>query len=233
MRKLYIISTLFWLFAGCDQPKDNSHSEIEPLYYLEGSYLEGYFLDTTAISNEMPNFLEDTLGSFVYRINRDYYLPSDRLRRLTEKAESLFPPVDTIMASYGFNAFEIPQDESMWWSQTFDGVRIPYAITWSSVEYYRSLLNLYEQGLFEEAQTISMSSASLIYETEIEYYRSFQVLDISYQSVWVVSQTLEWDNYCGSLCAMSFRAKRMVIFDYDTEQLIAVIGDGTPLVMVS
>ena len=231
-RIIVIFAPILLVLLTCEKPS-SLENDIQELEYLEGGYLEGYYLNTTAIEPEMPMFLEDTIGDFTFRIFRDHYHWSDRHHRLVEKAESLFPPSDSIMSLQNYNVDEIPANESLWWYSTFDGVRIPYAITWEAVEYYLTLLDYYEEGLFEEAGTIDVSRADFNYETTVTQYDSFQILNYSFGRVYVVTQLLEWDSYCGPLCALFLTARRSVIIDFETEQVLGVFGDGPCLVMVS
>jgi len=76
---------------------------------------------------------------------------------LIEKAESFFPSESVFEYQDNYN----PNGEPCWWSGDFDGVRIPYAVTGSSVEYYVSLIRYFQKGEFNVAGTIQMQSSSI------------------------------------------------------------------------
>ncbi len=196
-------------------------------------HLAGYYLDETSLWEEMPWTLADSSGAFTYSISRSFYPWSDHQRRSLEKTESLFPPPDSILIHGDMQPSDIPGDESLWWYTQFDSVRIPYAIPWAAVQYYLDLLELYEQGIFPGAGSRENRTAALSYEASVDHYDDFHISAGSYGQVTVVTQRLQWTSYCGYMCSLMFTVERQVILDYETEEVLAILGDGPTGFIVS
>ena len=113
------------------------------------------------------------------------------------------------------------------------GIRLPYAITGASVEYYSNLIRLYRLGDFGTAETIPNITADFRYDANIKYYDSFTAEnDETYSGVYVISLSLKWSSYCGSLCALWFTKERTIIIN-DKNKFVYIIGDGYAEVAVS
>ena len=215
MKYLYSISAIFLFLLGSDDliidQKENN--------------LEGYYIDSSAINNNIPEFLEDTTGVFTFLINRYYF--NEKQRRILEIAESLFPSADAIFELGQLSESKLQINEPIWWKSQRGLVRIPYSITWSAVKYYWDQIKLYKQGSFKEAGTITLIKASFKYEAIVNYYESYQMNNTKYEKVYVVTQKLRANSMCGLNCGMGFGARRVVVIDgSDTEEVIAVFGDG-------
>jgi hypothetical protein len=207
----YIVILLF--VCSCDHATQNncpiiSHTSYNPL--------NSYYYDTNAVTIELPVLLIDTAGSsFTLEVTRQVgYEPA---KRLTEKAESFFPP-DSMVNELGFIDTSAIA-ESLWWYEELDGTRVPYAITGSAIEYYINRIRWYRQN------TSSMISAYFKYNSTFEYYYDCIVGNTKYEEVFIVVQEMQWMQYCGPLCAMGFTRKRIIIFDKN-EDIIAIIGDS-------
>ncbi len=188
--------------------------------------LDGYYFNFNVLEQALPDALIDT--STVFRINLERSVLYPNERRLIEKAEAFFPPESVFENQDDYN----PNGEPRWWYGDFDGIRIPYAITGSSVDYYVSLIRYFQKGEFDAAGTIRMQSASVTYTSAAKHYDSFIFGNERFTDVYVVSQELKWKNYCGILCALWFTKTRMIVFD-SNENVIAVFGDGSTIVIVS
>jgi hypothetical protein len=195
---------------GCNHSTEN-----EPIIIHDPPVtnpLKEYYFDTTAVSIDLPQKLIDTAGSFTIEVTRN--IGYSQAKRLTLKAESFFPPDSVIPLYFGPSS----TTESRWWFETFDGTRLPYAITGSAIEYYINRIRWFQQNVSY------MSSAYFKYNSTFDYYENCVVGNIKYEQVFVVEQEMEWMQYCGPLCAMGFHKKRIILFD-NNENIIAVIGD--------
>ena len=185
---------------------------------------EGYYIDSTAIYNNIPEFLEDTVGVFTFLINREY--SNKKQRRVLETVESLFPPADSILKSDKLDESKLQINESLWWSDHHGRVRIPYSITWSAVKYYWDLIELHDSGSFDQAYAFHFRKALFKYEAIIKYYESFETIKKKYNRVYVVTQRLGLNVNCGPYCRWGFSARRLVVIDGENEEVIAVFDDG-------
>jgi len=190
-----------------------------------------YYFDYSSSLSDLPDTVVDTSGSYTIIIERN----TNRAfhEEIIAKAEACFPPEYQIIDPQDRDKLNIPSGESLWWGGSFDGVRIPFAITGSAVEYYTRLIQLYKEGKFEEAGTIENISASFTYKVSVTHYNGFVYDNHNYGRVHVVQQELSWSNYCGMLCALWFTRERLIIFDAKDSALLGVIGDGHGRIVVS
>lgn len=214
MKGLMLICGLLVL-TGCSEPV----GVCDPLV--------GYYYDYGDESPELPSSVVDTVGSFDIIIERLEY------RALVRKAETLFPPASEILGYRRGQDGACLSDEPLWWYTSFDGVRIPYAVTASAVAYYLNLIYLYREGDFDGAGTLPMIYASLEYHAKVHFWQTFITDTAKYDRVYVVEQELRWGSYCGMLCGLWFTKRRFVIFSEDTGALLGIIGDGVTGVVVS
>jgi hypothetical protein len=156
-------------------------------------------------------------------------------RRALEAAERADPPREELFTSRAATPYRLrerPADPRVWWNSVFDGVRIPYAITDAAVAYYLELSAALRRGETGSTAGIRMSSSRLEYVATVERQASFALGDTTYADVYVVRLRLEWLNYCGPLCALSFTHDRTVVVD-DAGVVRAIRGDGNSQVTVS
>jgi hypothetical protein len=76
-----------------------------------------------------------------------------------------------------------------------------------------------------------MSQVSLKYNSSIQHYKQFESAGKTFRDVYVVQMHLEWEQYCGNLCAMSINRQRTVILPSNGE--LMTTGDGVESVIVS
>ena len=153
-------------------------------------------------------------------------------------AESFYPPRDSVLnaASPEFQIF-IP-DTNYWFYDSFDGVRIPYAITIDAINYYSNIIDL-----LNASPNSLIYKADFDYKAEVAYFNSysFEGIDpftgdtlpsISFNNVFVVKMDLSWDHSCGPECGLYIIHKRIVIFNSEGE-LLQIFHDGKIPVTVS
>jgi hypothetical protein len=156
-------------------------------------------------------------------------------RRALEAAERADPPREAVLASFARAHFKLrdrPADSRLWWNSAFDGVRIPYAVTDAAVAYYIALSAALRRGETGWTRGIQMSSSRLEYVAAVERHGSFVLDDTTHSDVYVVRMRLEWLNYCGPRCALSFTKERTVVVDR-AGVVRAVRGDGNSQLTVS
>jgi hypothetical protein len=219
---LSIILFIFFFTSCKDLPEEPTH---------EQESFDGYYFDFCAFSSELPQSLVDTSSSFKIKIRRETF--HDEWKILIEKAEACFPPKNKILESYFFTEPDSVHEESLWWCDIFDGIRIPYCITGSSVAYYTELIKSFQSGDFSGAGIFVFQSASVEYEASVTFYESIILGTESYTEVYIVKQKLKWNDYCGNMCALITLIERLVIFEKNGYKLLGVIGDGYPMVIVS
>jgi hypothetical protein len=125
-----------------------------------------------------------------------------------------------------------PENEEIWWFASFDGVRIPYALTRASVAYYLRLTEAFRTGDFDSVGTFPMQSSSVEYTATINRRPDFVYEGNHFEDVYVVEMDLSWSDVCGNLCGLWFSKKRVVVLSLDGN-LRAVFGDGVTTFMVS
>lgn len=171
-------------------------------------------------------------GEFVIEIARSF--EDERQACLILEAEAAWPERQEILDLIGDGqkqAWAGVTDEPLWWFRTFDGVRIPYAITEACLPYYLGLIEAFMAGDFSQAGGIAMKKAKLEYSASVEHHETFTHEKRTFQDVDVVSLSLHWFQFCGGECAMGFGKERIVVFGPDGG-VLAVFGDGeTPYIV--
>jgi len=203
------------------------------IFFIYGcsNNLEKYYFDYSEFAQEFPANLIDTSSVFTIKINRDIRFKT--WKKLIEKAESCFPPVEEVLKHYKYKDNIKDFDKNLWWYKKSDGVNIPYAITYSSVNYYINLINNFKKGKFKESGTAEMKFARFTYSAKVHSYSSIVYNESKYENIYVVELKLRWKNNCGPLCATSFDKNRLVIFREDDFKLLGIIGDGKTNYVVS
>ncbi len=213
----FIVLILGSLTFSCSKKKDITNTDycIVPI---------GYFIDRNEQDTVLPANYYDTLTNYTIRITRTFSTPQEE--DMLKLAEAIFPPKDMILQEDNgpISDDAVNYTGTLWWFTNFDGVRIPYALTGASVEYYKQLITYFQDGDFTSANTIDMNSAYLVYDADVSYRSSYTLGEKYYKNVYVVNLSLKWGCSCGTLCAQDFRAKRIVVID-NNNMIITVSGD--------
>lgn len=171
-------------------------------------------------------------GEYKITIVREYGNPQEA--KLIQLAESTYPGRDDVLAaaqSAWVRKAVLPA-EQLWWYDSFDDVRIPYAVTGDALRYYRDLTLAFRGGDFSGSNNIPMLNSNLDYKATVKHHESYTAGGKAFQDVTLVSLTLTWGQYCGSECAMYFKKEREVVFDR-SGKILAVLFDGKTGVLVS
>jgi hypothetical protein len=187
----------------------------------------------------LPDSLSESYAGGSFRLTVLRTADSERDRRLLRRAESFFPPHESIEAdvadflrSSGGRGWTARMDEaaslagSRWWWDTFDGILTPYALTGPTVAYYIERL----RDLAAGPSPVAEFTGSAIHRGEMRYRAGVRCQDEGARCV--VDMRLEWRYRCGSACAIWFTEERAVTFDASGE-IVSVEGDGRPSYEVS
>jgi hypothetical protein len=155
---------------------------------------------------------------------------------LIQAAESLLPPREQVIKEHVCNderpdpavckGVRLRTTSDLWWHDTFDRLRIPYAVTASAVRYY--LL----QSARLAAGKGTARHGSFRYTARVEHKQRHVEGTRAFDDVHVVTLDLRWRTYTGPLAACSFYSTRVVVFSAAGKAL-AVIGDGKTMLIVS
>jgi hypothetical protein len=171
-------------------------------------------------------------GGFRLEIRREY--EGDGQAELIRRAESEQPPRKAVLALIGDKASQKRVgvgEEPLWWFQTFDGIRIPYAITQEALLYYVQVMEAFREGDFVPSKGVAMKKAILEYSASVSHHDAFEHSGRILEKVDVVHMSLSWSQYCGGECAMAFHKERIVVFGKGG-QVQAVFLDGeTPYIV--
>lgn len=161
-------------------------------------------------------------GNHTARMVRTF--ADEKEHKLLQIAEATYPTAIRVKEASGSKA-EAPQgNERLWWCSSFDGVRIPYAITKSAVAYYLDVSTEFAKTKPRHAFWTNMKSSELKYSAIVSRKETYRVGKSDFTNVYVVSMKLDWLQYCGNLCAMKFNATRNVILNEDGK-VLAVEND--------
>jgi hypothetical protein len=205
----------------------------------------GYHVGATIV---LPDSLVEILarGRFRASVIRAATTPNDS--RLIALAEQLYPNPEAVIASatnaddrnrlvaaatgVSLRTMNIPQRPAgnptdRWWLDKFDETWIAFAATAGAVNYYLGRLHDYAEGRspFGFSATEGTDHGSLTYTARV-------VPSSDPGIAHVVELQLEWNYWCGTLCAMEFILTRRVFFDA-AGHAVRVEGDGRPMVLVS
>lgn len=191
--------------------------------------LEGYY-EVTPVS--LPDSLSESYAGGVFRLSVLRIADSERDRGLLRRAESLFPPQESIEAARADylrtrggrgRTTQMEEIASMvgprWWWNSFDETLTPYALTGPAVAYYLERL----RDLAAGPNPLAEYTGTTWHSGRVDYRASVECRGDP--GPCVVEMQLAWGYTCGSLCAIHFTEERSVTFDASGE-VISVEGDG-------
>jgi hypothetical protein len=205
----------------------------------------GYHVGAAAA---LPDSLVEVLARGRFRASVLRVAANANDARLIAAAEQLYPTPDAIIATattadernrliataagIPLDTLKIPQRAAgsppdRWWLDAFDETWIPFAVTAGAVDYYLGRLHDYAAGRspFGFSATDGPDHGSLSYTARVVPSSEPGVARI-------VELHLQWEYWCGMLCAMEFIHTRRVFFDA-AGRAVRVGGDGRPEVVVS
>jgi len=180
----------------------------------------------------------DSNSSFNAYIYRPEF--KDGESSIVDIAESLYLPREIVSDSQE-NSFQTEDSvinyniKDLWWRDNFDGIRKPYSLTKSAINYYIGLIESFRKNEFEEIGVYPQKSASFHYVVEIERRLTFERDGYVFKDnnrLNIVILTMKWESYCGDVCALKFEKKRIVVIN-DSGQVLAVFGDGPTKAKIS
>ena len=153
----------------------------------------------------------------------------EKEEKLLQIAEATYP-TDSQVREHSKRPPEAGRgNERLWWCSSFDGVRIPFAITRGAVAYYLDVSTEFSK---RKARDPFMKSSGLTYSASLAPKETHRVGTSEFTNVYVVSMELGWSQYCGPLCAMAFQASRKVVLN-EAGKVLAVENDTCPPTIVS
>lgn len=189
-----------------------------------------WFVDERDFALELPKRLVEESGNYTIVITREW--DGKKELELLKKAEAVYPNKDEIVAEAKKkdSEWQIPLEDKdpLWWYSSFDGVRIPYAITARAVRYYLDLTQAFRRGDFIVSANIRMLKSQLKYTVAIQYHSNFVYEQQEFRGVYVATLELNWSQYCGNMCAMAFGKKRIVVLAPDGEVRAVFLDGSTP-----
>ena len=206
-----------------------------------GSVLLLFLLATTTTAQHGQTFIiddEDLAHPLTFKeLNRSgkhevkivRRFADEREERLLQIAEATYP-AESQVKEHSKRPPEAGQaNERLWWCSSFDGVRIPFAITKGAVAYYLDVSTEFGKT---KARDPFMKSSHLTYSASLARKETYRVGTSVFTNVYVVSMELGWSQYCGSLCAMAFGASRKVVLN-EEGKVLAVENDNCAPTIVS
>lgn len=117
-----------------------------------------------------------------------------------------------------------PKDASQWWYREELGIRIPFAITAGTVEYYSKLVGNYGK---QEFKRFLEPSSSVDYHASVAFHALFEQDGRKFADVHVVTLKLVFaQNFAATGTeGMHFEKSRSVVLDA-AGKVLAVYGDG-------
>jgi hypothetical protein len=205
----------------------------------------GYHVGAAVV---LPDSLVEVLARGRFRASVLRVAMNANDARLIAAAEQLYPIPDAIIATAttadernrllataagtSLKTLKVPQRPAgspvdRWWLDAFDETWIPFAVTASAVDYYLGRLHDYAAGRspFGFSATDGADHGSFSYTAKVIPSSEPGVARI-------VELQLQWEYWCGMLCAMEFIHTRRVFFDA-AGRAVRVEGDKRPEVVVS
>jgi len=171
--------------------------------------------------------------AFVAKVHREFRNPEEE--RMLRIAEEVYPPTKAVLslADRHLDRKALLQEKRLWWYGEFDGVRLPYAVTMDAVRYYLAITQALARGDHSRTGGFGMKQTDFSYTARVSPGpTTFSRRGQRFENVYVVELSLEWSDYCGSLCACGFLLDRTVLLRPDGS-LVCVFGDRKPSVIVS
>ena len=197
------------------------------IFFSLGCYnlLRDYYFDNLDISRNLPESIIDTSKYYYLKIERD--IKFKEKKELIEKAESCYPPAKEVLKMHGNKIKTDIITKNIWWFREACGIKLPYALTNLSIQYYLDIFNKYKKEANNFKKDKSPSPyLSLKYTANVDYYPSVIYNSKEYFKVYVVELNLKWSGVSGGWSALSFSKKRLVIFSKENLKLLGIIGDG-------
>lgn len=178
--------------------------------------------------------------------NQDFSKTIDRAgsndfeQNLIRIAESQYPSREDVLDAAPSSRHDKITESKHWWYTSFDGVRIPFAITADAVNYYGDFID----SLATNEQNDFYESAALDYVAQVTFHESFEVYEPgsrnptpdqlleAFEDVYVVEMELNFTYTCVTHCFLSTAIDRIVVFDKDGN-LLGVFHDGPALATVA
>jgi hypothetical protein len=156
----------------------------------------------------------------------------EKEERLLQIAEATYPAESQVKERSRAKTEAQIGNERLWWCSSFDGVRIPFAITKGAVAYYLGVSTEFGKNKPRHHFWTNMMSSRLTYSASLVREETYRAGTSEFTKVYVVSMELTWSQYCGPRCAMRFQASRKVVVS-EEGKVLAVENDTCAPTIVS
>ena len=128
----------------------------------------------------------------------------------------------------------ISSDPDMWWYRTCNGIRIPYTISGSTVEYYSDVIKSFRAGSPspEEWGGQNPRSSEFTYIATIAKMENYNFNTQQFEECYCIRMQLKMGYIIGGLNAMQVEISRIIILDPDG-RVIEIKGDDPVGILVS
>jgi len=186
-----------------------------------------YHISQDALALSLP-YDKVSQGAFGYTIMRR--ANSVEEREILRIAEAAYPDSSAVIKmAADYPRRPSPDERDLWWYTTFDDVRIPFALTAGSVDYYIRKMDELQRREFPlplpPPPFTTRPHGDLTYGAWVEHREAHEMDGRRFENVWVVTMKLKLNLYFGSLSALDFIKERVVVIDADG-RVLAVVGDG-------
>lgn len=158
-------------------------------------------------------------------------VPPERVFALLA-AERDQPNADSVARAVAHVGPMEPYRRGQWWTNDFDTVRLPYALTGEAVRYYIDLVATFKRSGGRGVPIAPpMTGVSMRYVATVTRANSATAPGRPREG-YVVDMELIWSNSCGNTCGLNFGKTRRVWVSPDG-RVTAMEGDGVTHFVVS
>jgi len=191
----------------------------------------GYYISSEWMTLELPRNEHESRNEGAYYLIFQRRYSNSEEEQLLKIAEATYPKREVMSvaieaAPHGLDP--IPEVEDLWWYAEYNDVRVPYAITGKSANFF---LTLYKQITGQKWES-GYPRCTFRYHARINQMERYAIGGNVFQNVYVVRMNLEWRLVRGPRSAIHFEKERMVILDVN-HNVLGVFGDWYPTVMIS
>ena len=168
-----------------------------------------------------------TKGNFAASVLRKY--DDDHELKLLRIAESIYPSRESVAQWRQLvrkDDATAPEGSGPEWSYlTFDGIRIPCAVTSAAVGYYLNLVKAFESGDFSQTDGLTIDVCRMRYSGVVDHHKWFDVQGRHFPECYVARLEILWAYECEDGSSMAFAKRRMVVMNYEGT-VLGVYMDG-------
>ena len=184
-----------------------------------------YFVDSTQAVADRPSDVVYEDGDFTLEIHRHFEGALEQ--RLLHLAEAVYPTRDVLIDRAISRGTEIGSDStrtSLWWCDGLGVSRVPFAITYGAVEFYRKLTLQFRSHNYWGAWDHNLFWTGFAYRATIQHRDEYYFEGQTVSDVYVAEMNLSWSFDDGTFVPVSV-AHRTVVLTPEG-RVVAIEGDG-------